>query len=125
MRKYFSATRTLEWIGMLIPLTYLLFKFDVRILILLLVGIVDVVIATVIYCREKDVVDERNSEAVSKGRSIGFSFMTITALLLSMMNSPIFGSPIIKLETGVALLAVWAVGSLTRTIFEFVYRYKV
>jgi hypothetical protein len=123
MKNYFSLSRTLEWIGVITALTYLLIEFNVKMLLFLVVGVTNVVLASVIYRREKDVVDERNEQVICKSYKVGFSFMTITALLLSIINNPIFGSPIAKLNIGVVLIGLWAIGNLGRNISEFFYRY--
>ncbi|MGI5853953.1 MAG: hypothetical protein ACOX8I_06495 [Bacillota bacterium] len=124
MKKYFTLSRTLEWIGVIITIAYLLIEFNVKMLLFLVVGVTNIILALVIYKREKDVVDERNERAIYKSCKVGFSFMTIAALLLSIVNSPLFGNPIAKLDTGVILIGLWAIGNLSRNISEFIYRYS-
>lgn len=64
MKKYFTLSRTLEWIGVIITIAYLLIEFNVKMLLFLVVGVTNIILALVIYKREKDVVDERNERAI-------------------------------------------------------------
>lgn len=123
MRKYFSASRTLDFVGIVLPILSLMVRFSIPMLIFLIVGIINLIIATVIYCREKDVVDERNRQAITQGYVFGFTCMVMAVGILFLLNSELIGSPISKISTNVILIGVWGVGALSRTIAEFYYRY--
>lgn len=123
MKKYFSASRTLDFVGIILPILSLMVKFSIPMLIFLIVGIINLAIATLIYLREKDVVDERNRQAITQGYVFGFTCMVMAAGILFILNSALFGSPISKISTDIVIIGLWAVGALSRTISEFYYRY--
>lgn len=123
MKKYFTGMRVFEWITAMIPLIYLIIRFNIVMLLFLVADMISILVGIVIYRREKDVIDERNHRAITQSYGIGFTCMAMTTLLLFFLNSDLLGSPISRLSTDVLLIGIWVVGSLSRNISEYYFRY--